>query len=180
MTIFTGPIDEFFGYALGRLQYRGQQRVTTYDPAATYLQPAGQVNEPQHAAGPHIRSIEWKHLMRPRDVAQVRGTVMTRETPFSPTEPDHFEYPFPDDRNRILYQQYRALAAGLPDTLICGRLGEYRYYDMDQAIARALVLAKRILERARNTSGRQRSDNIAYFRPAPRLSKCISALNTNG
>ena len=144
MTVFTGPIDEYFDFVLGRLHYRGQQRVTTYHPETAQFQPVAQVNEPQHAAGPHIRTIEWKHLMRPVDAARAVGTVVTRETPFSPSDTEHYEYPFPDDSNRLLYERYRALAAELPHTLICGRLGEYRYYDMDQAIARALTLAQRI------------------------------------
>jgi UDP-galactopyranose mutase len=149
MTIFTGPIDEYFDGALGRLHYRGQRRTTIHHPGVAYMQPVGQVNEPQHAAGPHIRTIEWKHLMQPQEVVRVVGTVITRETPFSPDKPEHYEYPFPDERNRALYKRYRALAAQLHDTMICGRLGEYRYYDMDQAIARAIVLSKEILERPR-------------------------------
>jgi UDP-galactopyranose mutase len=148
MTVFTGAIDEYFAFTFGRLHYRAQQRRTWYDPDAERVQPVAQVNEPQHVSGPHIRTIEWKHLMRRRDTAQVRGTVLTRETPYSPTDPDAYEYPFPDEANRSLYDRYRALASTVPETLICGRLGEYRYYDMDQAIGRAMMLAQTILNSA--------------------------------
>ena len=76
LTIFTGPIDEYFGFSLGKLAYRAQKRVTTYDPLEDWHQPVGQVNEPQHGAGAHIRTIEWKHLMPPELAATVRGTVL--------------------------------------------------------------------------------------------------------
>jgi len=75
----------------------------------------------------------------------VRGTVLTREIPITPSDPDAFEYPFQDAANQALYQRYRLRAEQTPRLLVCGRLGEYRYYDMDQAIARALELSQRIL-----------------------------------
>ena len=53
----------------------------------------------------------------------------------------NFEYPFPDKINKNLYEQYKAEADKLDNVLICGRLGEYRYYDMDQAVGRAMKLA---------------------------------------
>jgi UDP-galactopyranose mutase len=146
MTVFTGAIDEYFDFSLGRLKYRGQRRDTTYHPGICRLQPAAQVNEPQHAGGAHIRTLEWKQLMPPKRVRRIKGTVVTKETPFSPEDSDQYEYPFPDEENRSLYSRYRALAAEEKNTLICGRLGEYRYYDMDQAIARALMLAKRLCQ----------------------------------
>ena len=145
LVIFTGPIDEFFDYELGRLAYRGQHRKTTYLPDTDYVHPSAQINNP--GDGAHIRDIEWKHLLPKHEAAQVRGTVLMRETPCTPDDPQHFEYPFPDDINRKAYQVYRSLANDEPGVLICGRLGEYRYYDMDHAIGRALRLAKRILTR---------------------------------
>lgn len=145
MTIFTGPIDAFFNYRLGRLHYRGQRRDTRYLPDVQQHQPAAQVNEPLHAGGPHIRTLEWKQMMPPAQSAKVRGTVITTETPYTPIDPDAYEYPFPDAANRRLYADYRTLADRLDNVLICGRLGEYRYYDMDHAIARAQTLSQRIL-----------------------------------
>jgi UDP-galactopyranose mutase len=143
--VFTGPIDEFFGFDLGRLKYRGQLRSHHYLPDADFAQPCAQVNNPLHAGGPHIRTLEWKHMMNPREVGHVRGTVLTTETPFTPERPTDYEYPFPDDANSELYRAYRRRADLLTGVLICGRLGEYRYYDMDQAMARALALADRML-----------------------------------
>lgn len=143
--IFTGPIDEYFGFDLGRLTYRGQRREHRYLPETDVVQPCGQVNNPDPAAGPHIRTLEWKHMM-PADFARgIRGTVLTTETTCTPEDPDRYEYPFPDEGNAELYRRYRERADAVPGLLVCGRLGEYRYYDMDQAIARARVLAGRYL-----------------------------------
>jgi UDP-galactopyranose mutase len=151
--IYTGPIDELFGWRLGRLQYRGQSREDEYVPAAGCVQPCGQVNNPDHAAGPHIRTLEWKHMMPPEYAGRITGTLTTRETTRTPTDPNQYEYPFPDAANQALYQRYRALAHALPNVLVCGRLGEYRYYDMDQAIGRAMQLARQVsASRARASS----------------------------
>ncbi len=144
--VFTGPIDEFFDFEVGKLTYRGQKRQHTYHADVPgYIQPCGQVNTPLHAGGPHVRTLEWKHMMDPAFGPKIRGTVLTTETPFTPTEPAEYEYPFPDDANAQRYAEYRRRADALDNTLIAGRLGEYRYYDMDQAIARAMALADRVL-----------------------------------
>ncbi len=144
--VFTGPIDEYFGFSLGRLHYRSQAREHTYLPEVAEHQPYGQVNNPDPAAGPHVRTIEWTHMLSADERAAAVGTIVTRETPKTPASPDEYEYPFPDEANRALYRRYRAEAEAAPGLLVCGRLGEYRYYDMDQAIARALLLARRLLE----------------------------------
>ncbi len=145
MLIYTGPIDAFFGYDLGRLDYRGQQRTHQWQADTDLKYPCGQVNNPSPQAGPHIRTLEWKHMMPP-DAQPVRGTLLTRETPFTPDDPDSYEYPMPDQSNRKLYERYRQRADAMERVLIAGRLGEYRYYDMDQAIGRAMLLAERLLE----------------------------------
>jgi len=145
LVVFTGPIDEYFGFDWGRLKYRGQQRTHEYLPNVDFVQPCGQVNNPDRANGPHIRTLEWKHMMQPEFSGRIRGTVLTREVTVTPDNPHDYEYPFPDEANARLYQKYRERAKTIPNLLVCGRLGEYRYYDMDQAIARAMLLAKRIL-----------------------------------
>jgi UDP-galactopyranose mutase len=143
--IFTGPIDEFFGFRLGRLQYRGQRRESRYLPEVPYALAAAQVNNPQVENGPHIRTLEWKRMMPEAEASKIRGTLLTTEQPFSPVDPDQYEYPFPDGANARLFARYSRLAAEQPEVMICGRLGEYRYYDMDQAIARARLLARRLM-----------------------------------
>jgi UDP-galactopyranose mutase len=145
MTIYTGPIDEYFGFDLGHLRYRAQSREHMYLPTTDWTQPCLQVNNPDPSNGPHIRTIEWKYMMPRDDAREVSGTVLTRETPYTPSNPNEYEYPFPDRANEQLFKQYAERARAIPGLLICGRLGEYRYYDMDQAIARAQVLVRRIL-----------------------------------
>ena len=153
LLVFTGPIDEFFGFELGRLKYRGQQRESEYREDVQLVQPCGQVNNPDPTCGPHIRTLEWKHMMSDAERPSVRGTVLTREITVTPTDPNAYEYPFPDDANAALYQQYRARAAATDNLLLCGRLGEYRYYDMDQAIGRAMMLADGILSEKKSSRG---------------------------
>ncbi len=145
LLVFTGPIDEFFDFDLGRLKYRGQRREHRFEPHTDYAQPCGQVNFPDAASGPHIRQIEWKHMLPRESTMHLRGTLLTREFPMSPSDPDQYEYPFPDRRNRDLYTRYSRRAQMIPNLMVCGRLGEYKYYDMDQVIARAMVRARSIL-----------------------------------
>ncbi|MBV9961359.1 MAG: NAD(P)-binding protein [Parafilimonas sp.] len=146
MVIFTGPIDEFFGYKYGKLKYRGQNRRIEHLENIDQYQPVIQVNYPS-PEDPRIRTIEWKHLMHSSEKGKVKGTLLTHETPFTPETAANFEYPFPDKINKNLYEQYKADGEKLNNVLICGRLGEYRYYDMDQAIGRAMKLASEIIER---------------------------------
>jgi len=143
--VFTGPIDEFFDFDLGHLRYRAQTREHEYLPEAGFAQAVGQINYPSPEDGRHIRTLEWKHMMSRDRVSQISGTVITRETPRDSREAGEHEYPFPDAANASLYQAYAKRAAAIPGLLVCGRLGEYRYYDMDQAIGRAMVLAQRVL-----------------------------------
>jgi UDP-galactopyranose mutase len=144
--IFTGPIDEFFGFDLGRLAYRGQRREHTYLPDVDRLLPCAQVNNPTHAGGPFLRTLEWKQMMPAEAAARVRGTVLTRETPHTPSDPSEYEYPFPDATNAAPYARYQRRLRHVRDIFVCGRLGEYRYFDMDQAIGRAQMIAERLLD----------------------------------
>ena len=146
LIVFTGPVDQFFDFELGRLKYRGQQREHQYLPNKEFAQPCGQVNNPNPTTGGHIRTLEWKHMMPKEQTRDIKGTVLTRETTITPERPNDYEYPFPDEANAKLYRAYRERAASVLNLLVCGRLGEYRYYDMDQAIARAQLLARRILQ----------------------------------
>ncbi len=143
--IYTGPIDQYFGYKLGKLKYRGQVREHTYIGDVDFVQPCGQINNPDINNGPHIRTLEWKYMMPLNEANEIRGTVITKEVPVTAEEPNDFEYPFPDAYNSRLYRSYKSLANRTPSVLFCGRLGEYRYLDMDEAIGRAFVLVKKIL-----------------------------------
>jgi UDP-galactopyranose mutase len=151
-TFFTGPIDEYFGFDLGRLAYRGQQRAHRFLPETPWHQPAPQVNHPDKSV-PIIRTLEWKHMMEPELKDSFPGTVLTTETPYSPQDPSDYEYPFPDAANQQLLAKYQARADAIKGLTICGRLGEYRYYDMDQAIGRAMTLARRLFNGQKPAGG---------------------------
>lgn len=145
LTIYTGPIDEYFNFSLGRLAYRGQQRKTMHLEDVRRVQPCGQVNYPDAMDGPKIRSIEWKHMMRRDHAGNTRGTILTQETPCSPTNPMEFESPVPDEANEDLFLDYQRLAQQEAGVLFCGPLGEYRYMELDQEISRAMTLARKIV-----------------------------------
>lgn len=145
-TVFTGPIDEFFGFDLGKLAYRGQIREHKYYEDVDLMYPKGQINTPSPELGSQVRYLEWKQMMQEEYAQRIKGTVITSEVPFSPDVPDEYEYPFPDAANKRLFEAYQERANVLPDVFICGRLGEYKYYDMDQAISRAMLHAERLLE----------------------------------
>ncbi|MGA2178464.1 MAG: UDP-galactopyranose mutase [Verrucomicrobiota bacterium] len=144
--VLTGSLDEFFGFDEGRLAYRSQLRRQVFHTDRNSIQPCRQVNYSDACESAPLRTIEWKYSLLPEQQRHVAGTVVTEEYPCSPSEPDAFEYPFPDSRNEALGRRYRVRAARTPNLLICGRLGEYRYYDMDHAIDRAFTLADRILD----------------------------------
>lgn len=144
LLVYTGPIDEYFNYEFGKLAYRAQHREHIYLPDTAWFQPAVQVNEPDINV-PFIRTIEWKHMEDQRIAAARNGTVITTETPYSPENSNDYEYPFPDTANRQMYARYRERLIATKGVLACGRLGEYRYLDMDQAIGRAMMIADRIL-----------------------------------
>ncbi len=158
MLIYTGGIDAFFNYDSGYLDYRSQRRETEYFPDEEMRQSVAQLNYPS-AKEAAIRSIEWKHLLPAEERRRARGTLITREYPIAARGDAQLEYPVPDARNAALYKHYRRRAERIGKVLICGRLGEYRYYDMDQAIARALKLAGDLLE--------QHSSRIVTRTPLP-------------
>ena len=144
--IFTGPIDEFFDYRLGKLKYRGQKRErkkVCFE--GSFIPWCPQINNPDHR-NTYIRVIEWKQMMPIKYYSKIVGGVVTTEIPYTPTDPDAYEYPFPDAENAALYAKYRKEANELENILICGRLGEYAYLDMDQAIERSTVLAQQLLQ----------------------------------
>jgi UDP-galactopyranose mutase len=142
MLIYTGTIDEYFNFDAGKLKYRAQERKHIYLPNTRYHQPYVQVNNPSLNNGAHIRTIEWKYLMKDDELINTKGTVITKETTKTPENPNEYEYPFPNYENIELYKKYKARAEQVSGLLICGRLGDYKYYDMDQAIGRALLLVK--------------------------------------
>lgn len=140
---FTGPIDEYFDYCLGKLDYRSHTRITECYRGSDHFflfDDCFQINEPDPYVN-FLRSIEWKYLL-PDSYKYIHDTILTREISTAATQPDEYEYPVPDKKNAELYSKYQELAVEEKNVVFCGRLGEYKYYDMDQAITRAFDIAK--------------------------------------
>ena len=142
LTIYTGPIDEYFDFRLGHLGYRGQHRRHTFHDTPGFEQTYSVLNTPSTNVS-SIRTIEWKHLQP--EANSIQGSLITKETPTTPESSDHYEYPFPDQANKDLCRDYQKLALKEKNVIFAGRLGEYRYLDMDQAVGRALVKVKNLV-----------------------------------
>jgi UDP-galactopyranose mutase len=133
--IFTGPIDEYFGYEFGALPYRSL-RFDFFARPERRAQPVGTVNYPNDHA--YTRVTEFKHLTG----QEADGTVLVEEYPQA-HEPGKNEpyYPIPTPDNAVRLKPYLAAARALDGKVwFAGRLGDYAYYNMDQACARALAL----------------------------------------
>ena len=132
--LFTGMIDEYFGYRYGELEYRSLRFESETLDCDNY-QGNAVVNYTEYEV-PYTRVIEHKHF---EFGAQPR-TVVTREYPAVWHKGDEPYYPVNDDRNNALYAKYKALADAEPHVIFGGRLGMYRYYDMDDTASAAFGL----------------------------------------
>ncbi len=135
--VYSGMIDEYFDYSLGLLEYRSL-RFESDIFAEQNHQGVAVVNYTD-AETPYTRIIEHKHF----EFGQQPKTVVTREYPSDWKPGMEAYYPVNDERNQKLLKDYQALAAQENDVLFCGRLAEYKYYDMDDAIAAVLETTAR-------------------------------------
>ena len=132
--VYNGPIDAYFGYSLGKLEYRSLKFETEVLDEGNY-QGVAVVNYTDRET-PYTRVIEHKHF----NFGTQPKTVVTKEYPTAWEEGMEPYYPVNNDRNAELYAAYAELAAK-EGVLFGGRLAEYRYYDMDDTVAAALRLA---------------------------------------
>ncbi len=132
--VYTGPIDEYFGYRLGALEYRRVHFETEELDKPSY-QGNAIVNYTDRDT-PYTRIIEHKWFEQGSGVTD--KTVISREYSVEWKLGDEPYYPVNDEKNGALYAQYRALAEKEPNVIFGGRLGAYKYYDMDQVIRAAL------------------------------------------
>jgi UDP-galactopyranose mutase len=136
-TVYTGPVDEYFGCRLGKLPYRS----LTFDFVARkseFVQPCVQINYPNDFS--YTRSVEIKHVTS----QQHPETVISYETPAATGEP---YYPVPAPANSALYRRYKELADAETRrrrVFFCGRLAQYRYFNTDEVILEALRCFKEI------------------------------------
>ncbi len=136
--LYTGALDELFGYSLGKLEYRTLEFKTKVVDCDNY-QGNAVVNYTSHDK-PYTRIIEHKHF----EFGKQPKTVITEEYPKTWRPGDEPYYPVNNDKNNALAEEYRALAEK-EGYLLGGRLADYKYYDMDKIILSALNLAERTL-----------------------------------
>jgi UDP-galactopyranose mutase len=134
--VYTGRIDEYYGFVYGPLEYRSLRFETERLETENY-QGNAVVNYTE-AAVPYTRIIEHKHF----EFGSQPTTVITREYPDGWGQGKEPYYPVNDQKNGQLYARYKQLADMEKRVLFGGRLAEYRYYDMDQVIVEALRAAK--------------------------------------
>ncbi|MBV1796940.1 UDP-galactopyranose mutase [Siccirubricoccus sp. G192] len=133
--IWTGPVDEYFGFRHGKLPYRSLQFEHRTLEQERFL-PTGTLNYPAEDV-PYTRVSEYKHMTGQSHPF----TSITYEYPSAEGDP---YYPIPRPENQALYKKYEALADATPDVWFVGRLATYRYYNMDQIVGQALATFQRI------------------------------------
>ncbi|MBK0401446.1 UDP-galactopyranose mutase [Adhaeribacter sp. BT258] len=139
--IFTGPVDEYFGFRFGKLPYRSLEfKHETLNTEK--MLPTAVVNYPNEQ--PYTRITEFKYLTG----QQHPKTSVVYEYPQAEGDP---YYPVPRPENAELYNQYKKLADQTPNVHFVGRLATYKYYNMDQVVAQALTLFKKISIRETNS-----------------------------
>ena len=143
--VYTGSVDEYYGYRLGRLEYRTVRFETETLDTDNY-QGNAVVNYTEREI-PYTRIIEHKHFL----FGTQPKTVVSREYPVEWTPGLEPYYPVNDEKNQRLYEQYRALAEKENGVIFGGRLGSYLYYDMDKVIRAALDRAEAELAPIRET-----------------------------
>jgi UDP-galactopyranose mutase len=154
--VYTGPVDEYFGFRFGKLPYRSL-RFEHQTRDQEWLQPVAVVNYPNPAV-PYTRITEYKHLTG----QQHPKTSITYEYPSAEGDP---YYPIPRAENQALYKKYEALADATPGVTFVGRLATYRYYNMDQVVGQALATFRRLDEK-RKKAGKPRVKQTVWTEAA--------------
>ena len=135
--LYTGMIDEYFGYSLGTLEYRSLRFETEYLENTDNYQGNAVMNYTDRET-PYTRVIEHKHF----EFQECPGTVITHEYPSDWKPGMEAYYPVNDERNNALYLKYQEMAQQEEHVLFGGRLGMYKYFDMDKVIEEALGLVE--------------------------------------
>jgi UDP-galactopyranose mutase len=135
-TIYTGMIDEFFGFQYGRLEYRSLNFVHELLEMENFQGNA--VVNYTDADIPYTRIIEHKHF----EFGTQPKTLISREFPLAHDGTNEPYYPVNTPDNMMLYEKYKALSGLNPSVIFAGRLGEYKYYDMHQIVRKAMDMAR--------------------------------------
>lgn len=131
--IYTGPIDSYFDYMYGKLPYRSL-RFEHETFHQKFYQDFQQINYPNDYD--FTRIVEWKHATGQKSDL----TTITKEYSILATEGMDKYYPIPKEDNHELFKKYKMEAEKLHNVYFCGRLADYKYYNMDQVVARALMI----------------------------------------
>ena len=145
--IFTGPIDKYYDYKFGELEYRSLKFETETLDGDNY-QGNAVVNYTEYEI-PYTRIIEHKHFEIGKSLGNdkiINKTIVTREYPDTWTKEKEPYYPINNDKNNELYEKYSKLANEDNNIIFGGRLGQYKYYDMDKVIASVLECVKNELK----------------------------------
>ena len=145
--IFTGPIDKYYDYKFGELEYRSLKFETETLDGDNY-QGNAVVNYTEYEI-PYTRIIEHKHFEMGKSLGNdkiINKTIVTREYPDTWTKEKEPYYPINNDKNNELYEKYSKLANEDNNIIFGGRLGQYKYYDMDKVIASVLECVKNELK----------------------------------
>ena len=134
-TVYTGPLDEYFNYSLGELEWRSLRFENKIYNTDNY-QGNAVINYTSHDQE-YTRSIEHKHF---EFITDNKKTIVTYEYPVDYKEGMEKYYTVNDDKNNALAEKYRELANKETNVIFGGRLAEYKYYDMDDVIKRALEI----------------------------------------
>ena len=144
--IYTGPIDAYFNYKLGTLEYRSVRFETEILDKPNFQGNAAVNYTDRETPWTRIIEHKWFEFGKDENGNDLPKTVISREYSSEWKPGDEPYYPVNDEKNSTLYAEYKKLAEQENNVIFGGRLGEYKYYDMDQVIAAALELRKHELE----------------------------------
>ena len=146
--LYTGPIDAFYGFCLGTLQYRSVRFETELLDMPNFQGNAAVNYTDRETPWTRIIEHKWFTFGKDENGNDLPKTVISREYSAEWKPGDEPYYPVNDERNGALYRAYKDLAYREEKVIFGGRLGEYKYYDMDQVIAAALVKSRQLLAQA--------------------------------
>ena len=144
--VYTGPIDAFFNYRLGNLEYRSVRFETKVLDIPNFQGNAAVNYTDEETPWTRIIEHKWFEFGKDEEGNDYPKTVISREYSSEWKFGDDPYYPVNDDKNTALYREYKKLANAEPRVVFGGRLGEYKYYDMDQVVAAALDKSKELLK----------------------------------
>lgn len=144
-TVYTGPIDAYFDYSLGALEYRSVRFETELLDIPNFQGNAAVNYTDRETPWTRIIEHKWFEFGKDEQGQDLQKTVISREYSSEWKPGDEPYYPVNDEKNSALYAEYKKLAETQDDVIFGGRLAEYRYYDMDAVIASALKKSEEVL-----------------------------------